>query len=354
MSTTENGRPEREARFHSADSASQKKRRVLIPVRPSVMDCCCSFWKTKALCSAVASKIGQRVENQNILRRECVFVAALDVEHAQQRLAVGDRNAQHGARIGQNPVEIARQRILHQRAFAGAGDPAENAGPERNAPAHGVCGCAGFGFDLDFFGAVVEQADADMIEAEVLLDLADDLAQHVHRIIARNCRARNVVEEGKMPRAALLFGEQARILHRDRDLSGSRYQHIQIALLEHEFPVRMHRHHDSGRSCCRGKSARRSGIWLAAAERELMPSSCASSSRSDRMSRGSPVRITYSVNALRSSRAALGQHANVANFELEANFVVFLKRDVEMAGIENLPQLSLDACAESRPDRAAN
>ena len=27
-----------------------------MPVSPSVMDCCCSFWKTKVLCSAVASK----------------------------------------------------------------------------------------------------------------------------------------------------------------------------------------------------------------------------------------------------------------------------------------------------------
>src|SRR6266496_5503193 len=55
-STTENGRPEREARFHSPDRASQKKRRVLMLVRPSVIDCCCSFWKTNELCSAVASK----------------------------------------------------------------------------------------------------------------------------------------------------------------------------------------------------------------------------------------------------------------------------------------------------------
>ena len=55
-STTENGRPEREARFHSDDSASQKKRRVLMPVRPSVIDCCCSFWNTNELCNAVASK----------------------------------------------------------------------------------------------------------------------------------------------------------------------------------------------------------------------------------------------------------------------------------------------------------
>ena len=56
INTTENGRPEREARFHSEVSASQKKRRVLMPVNPSVIDCCCSFWKTNELCKAVASK----------------------------------------------------------------------------------------------------------------------------------------------------------------------------------------------------------------------------------------------------------------------------------------------------------
>src|ERR1035437_10243130 len=56
MSTTENGRPERDARFHSELSASQKKRLVLMPVNPSVIDCCCSFWKTKELCKAVARR----------------------------------------------------------------------------------------------------------------------------------------------------------------------------------------------------------------------------------------------------------------------------------------------------------
>src|SRR5437868_15192765 len=47
--TTENGRPEREARFHSADKPSQKKRRVVISVRPSVTDCWCSFWEAYGL-----------------------------------------------------------------------------------------------------------------------------------------------------------------------------------------------------------------------------------------------------------------------------------------------------------------
>ena len=130
MSTTENGRPERDARFHSADKASQKKRRVLMPVRPSVIDCCCSFWKTKALCSAVANKSASVLRIRHVLRRECIFVVALNVEHAEQRFTVGDGNAQHCARIGQDPGQIAGQSVLHQGAFSGARDAAEDAGSQ--------------------------------------------------------------------------------------------------------------------------------------------------------------------------------------------------------------------------------
>src|ERR1700726_3659111 len=99
ISTTENGRPEREARFHSADSASQKKRRVLIPVKPSVIDCCCSFWKTKALCKAV--------EDENVLWRESALIPALDVQRAEQHFAVRDRNAENGTRLLQNAAQLA-------------------------------------------------------------------------------------------------------------------------------------------------------------------------------------------------------------------------------------------------------
>src|SRR5260370_598763 len=43
MSTTENGRPEREARFHSAERASQKKRRGLVAVWAQGVECRCRF-----------------------------------------------------------------------------------------------------------------------------------------------------------------------------------------------------------------------------------------------------------------------------------------------------------------------
>src|SRR2546425_7640504 len=52
ISTNANERPARVERFHSADSASMKKRWVLTPVRPSVMACSWAFWKVRALCRA--------------------------------------------------------------------------------------------------------------------------------------------------------------------------------------------------------------------------------------------------------------------------------------------------------------
>ena len=81
-------------------------------------------------------QVGQRVQNQNILRRERVLVAALNIEHAKQRFAVCDRNAKHSARIGKNSRQIARQCVLNQGAFAGARHAAENASSQRNSLAH--------------------------------------------------------------------------------------------------------------------------------------------------------------------------------------------------------------------------
>ena len=307
MSTTENGRPEREARFHSADSASQKKRRVLIPVRPSVIDCCCSFWKTKALCKRGREQVGERVEDQNILRRESILAAAFDVEHAEQRFAVGDRNAEHCTRIGKNPGQIAGQGILDKSAFAGASDASENANPQRDTLAHGVSGSSGFSLDFNFFGAVVEQSDADVVEAEILLDLTHDLAQHMNGIIAGDGRARNVVEECELAGTALLFGKQAGIFDRDGDLSGSGDEHVQIALLENEFAVGIHRDHDSGRLVPhenRGSNQAFGGALRNMADAQSLPRVLSSS---ERISSGSALRITNSVNAFRSSRVRLGR-----------------------------------------------
>ena len=95
-----------------------------------------------------------------------------------------------------------------------------------------------FSLDLDFFGAVVEQADTDVIETEVLLNLADDLAQHMHRIVAGDGGAGNVIQEGQLAGTALLVGEQPRIFHGDRYLPGGRHQHIQDRAVRRRIPGR--------------------------------------------------------------------------------------------------------------------
>src|ERR1700722_7424487 len=129
-------------------------------------------------------KVSQRVENENVLRRKRALVAAFNIENTHERFAVVDRNTKHRASFGQNAVQLALHRVLNQRAPATAGTPPQNSHAQRNALAHGVRGRARFGFYLDFLGAVVEQSNADMIEAEVLLNLPHDLAEHLHWIVA--------------------------------------------------------------------------------------------------------------------------------------------------------------------------
>ncbi len=179
---------------------------------------------------------------------------------------------------------------------------------------------SGLGFDLDLFGPVVEQADADVIEAEVLLDLAGDLAQHVNRIVAGNGGARNVVEEGELPRTALLFGEQARIFHRDRNLSGGGHQHVEIALLENEFAVGIHRDHDSG-----GLVAHENGSSNQAFGRTLRNVADSQTLARALQIRANQQRFAGADHVFGEGIAqfarALGQHAIVSHFKFEADLV---------------------------------
>ena len=207
MSTTENGRPEREARFHSADKRFPEEAAGFDSGQAVGDGLLLQLLEDKSVVQGGGQQVGQRVENQNILRRKRVLVAALNIEHTEQRFAVSDGNAKNRARIGKNSGQIAGQRMLYQGAFAGTGHAAENAGSQRNPLAHGVGRRSSFGLDLDFFGAVVEQADADVIETEILLNLCDDLGQHVHRIVAGDGGAGDVIQEGQLAGAALLVGK---------------------------------------------------------------------------------------------------------------------------------------------------
>ena len=243
---------------------------------------------------------------------------------------------------GKNSREISRQRVLHQTRVRRCGPRARECRvPSGIRLPSGVGGRAGFRLDLDFLGPVVEQADADVVEAEILLDLAHDLAQHLHRIVAGNRGPRNVVEECELPRAPLLFREQARIFDGHRNLSGGGHQHFQIALLEDEFPVGIHRDHDSGGPVA--QENRRGDQTLRRTLRNMRNAQ----PRARRFQIGADQQRLAGADHVFSERVAqfaraLGQHAVVAHFEFEADLVAFLEGNIKVAGVENLSQFDLD------------
>ena len=153
----------------------------------------------KSVVQSGSEQVRQRVENENVLREESALPAAFDIQCAEKSFAVSDGDAQHGARFRQNRTNLAFQAVLHQRPLTGPRHAPEDADAQWNPFAHGVRRGSGFRFDFDLLRTVIEQADADVIEAEVFLDLADNLAQHVDRIVAGNRRARDVIEERQLP-----------------------------------------------------------------------------------------------------------------------------------------------------------
>ena len=188
-----------------------------------------------------------------------------------------------------------------------------------------------------------------MIETEILLDLAGDLSQHVDRIVAGDGGPGNVVEEGELPGTALLLGEEARILHGDGDLASGSYQHVKIALFEDKFAVGVHRDHNPRRLVAhlvaqkdgRGDQAFR-GALRNVRYAQALTRVFQIGADQQRFARADHV-LSESVPQFSS---ALGQDATISNLKFEANLVAFLERNVEVVGIEDLPQFHLDGAKD--------
>ena len=75
---------------------------------------------------------------------------------------------------------------LLERHLVGACNAAHDADAQRNTASQRLGGAAGLGLDLNLLGVVVDDADADVVEVEVALDLANDFRQHLFGVLAGN------------------------------------------------------------------------------------------------------------------------------------------------------------------------
>src|SRR5436853_260941 len=105
---------------------------------------------------------------------------------------------------------------LHQSRLSSSRHSTDDAGPKRNSFAKDLCRNARLRPDLDLFREVIKNSDSDVIEAKIFLDMADDLGKHLFRIFARDGGFGDAVEKSKLAGAALFFGEEPRVFHRDR------------------------------------------------------------------------------------------------------------------------------------------
>ena len=188
---------------------------------------------------------------------------------------------------------------------------------------------------------VVENADADVVEAEILLDVADDVGQHLLGIFTRNRGLRNIVEEGQLARTPLLFGEEAGIFHRDGNLPRRGLHHFQIALFEDILAFRVHRRHHSGRPASQqdGRAAKTlGGPRRHKGDAQPLPRFFQIGADQQRLAAANDVL----GQAIGQFARALGQNLALLHFQFEADLVAFLKRDVEVAGVEDLAQFLLD------------
>src|SRR5581483_8052056 len=190
--------PEEATRLHACEAVSN---RLLL-----------QLLKHERVMQGGGQKVRQRVHDQNILRRKRVLLLALHVQDAQKGLAITDGDAEHSTGFGKQRLQRAMAGTLHQRGFTGTRHTPKNARAQRDALAQNFVRGSRFGANLDVFGYIVENSNANMVIAKILLDLRHDVGEHLGCIFAGNRGLRNIVEEPKLPGPALLFGKQSSVL----------------------------------------------------------------------------------------------------------------------------------------------
>src|SRR5581483_4301477 len=151
----------------------------------------------------------------------------------------------------------------------------------------------------------------------------------------------NVIEESELSRAPLFLGEEPGILHGNRNLARRGLHDFQIALLEDEFAIGAHGHHDAGRFACQeDRSTTETLCRLPRHERDtqLFPGPLQVGANQERLACAEHV-LRQAISGF---AGTLRQHLSALQFQLEADFVALLKGDIKSAGLEQLPELFLD------------
>ncbi len=135
--------------------------------------------------------------------------------------------------------------IVETLRCSGARDATQNARAQRESLSARFNAGAGFRFDLDVFCGVIENADADMVEAERFLNFDHNFVEHLLGIFARNGGLRNIVEKRKMMGTSLLLGKETCIFDGDGNLSGGGLHDLEIPRFEEIFAIVAHRRHNT-------------------------------------------------------------------------------------------------------------
>src|SRR4051794_36207060 len=109
--------------------------------------------------------------------------------------------------------------LLQQHQLIGTCDFTQYSNAQRNSLSQSELRSPRFRLDFDFLRSVIEHANPDMIEQEILLDLSHDLVQHLLRILAGDSGLRDAVEEAQVARAPLLFLKESCVLDSNRNLA---------------------------------------------------------------------------------------------------------------------------------------
>ena len=137
---------------------------------------------------------------------------------------------------------------MNQGSFAGAGDPAENSGAEREfAYPSAKRGKSGLGANFDVLGGVVHDADADVVEAESSFECRPTMSASICSASSLEIAVFEIVlTKANWRERRCSSAEKTGIFDGNRNLASRGLHDFQIALFEDVFPLGAHGDHHAG------------------------------------------------------------------------------------------------------------
>src|SRR5215470_4901422 len=198
-----------------------------------------SLLERQCVVVSAGDQVGKGVKQQGFLVGNLDAFTGFHIEDAVKVFAIenGQGHGCYGIRQQRLSGALGILRRAKRSGLASARYLTDQAGIERDTPAHGTATLAALGSNHQFAGRVIKQSDTDVVVSEAGLQLFCDFRQNFIGIEGGDRIARDHVQEAEVARFGSFFLEKAGVFNGDTSFASEYAQNFEMTFVVGAFFV---------------------------------------------------------------------------------------------------------------------